>query len=79
MQGDGIGPEIVNSSIDIINVIKKKLNLKIDLIHLEIGYASLKSQGTTFPFSVLEIRRKDRQSSRIREPSEQSSPDPKNQ
>ena len=58
MQGDGIGPEIVNSSIDIINVLTKKLNLKIDLVHMEIGYSSLKSQGTTFPFSVLEICRK---------------------
>ncbi len=58
MQGDGIGPEIVNSSIDIINLIKNKLNLKIDLIYLEIGISSLKSQGTTFPSSVLEICKK---------------------
>ena len=58
LQGDGIGPEIVSSAIDIINLIKNKLKIKIDLIHLEIGFSSLKSQGTTFPKKVLEICKK---------------------
>ena len=58
LQGDGIGPEIVSSAIDIINLIKNKLKIKIDLIHLEIGFSSLKSQGTTFPKQVLEICKK---------------------
>ena len=58
LQGDGIGPEIVSSAIDIINLIKNKLKIKIDLIHLEIGFSSLKSQGTTFPKNVLEICKK---------------------
>ncbi len=58
LQGDGIGPEIVSSAIDIINLIKNKLNFKIDLVNLEIGFSALKSQGTTFPKKVLEICKK---------------------
>ena len=58
LQGDGIGPEIVSSAIDVINLIKNKLKIKIDLIHLEIGFSSLKSQGTTFPKIVLEVCKK---------------------
>ena len=57
MEGDGIGPEIINSSLDVINLVKKKLNLKIKLIHLKIGLASLKSQGTTFPDNCLNVCR----------------------
>ena len=55
MEGDGIGPEIIDSSLDVINLVKKKLNLKIKLIHLKIGLASLKSQGTTFPDNCLNV------------------------
>ena len=58
LQGDGIGPEIVGSAIDIINLIKNKLKINIDLINLEIGFSSLKSNGTTFPKNVLEICKK---------------------
>ena len=58
MEGDGIGPEIVNSSIDIIKVLKEKLNLNIDLIYSEIGLSSLKSHGTTFPDTVMDVCKK---------------------
>ena len=58
MQGDGIGPEIVNSAIDVIDLLKDRFNLNIELIYSEIGFSSLKSQGTTFPDPVLEICKK---------------------
>ena len=58
MQGDGIGPEIVNSAIDVIDLLKDRFNLNIELIYSEIGFSSLKSQGTTFPDTVLEICKK---------------------
>ena len=58
MEGDGIGPEIIASTTNIINSVKKKLNLNIDLIYSEIGLSSLKSNGTTFPDSVMDLCKK---------------------
>ena len=58
MEGDGIGPEIIASTTNIINSVKKKLNLNIDLIYSEIGLLSLKSNGTTFPDSVMDLCKK---------------------
>ena len=39
MQGDGIGPEIVNSAIDVIDLLKDRFNLNIELIYSEIGFS----------------------------------------
>ncbi len=55
LEGDGIGPEIVNSAVEIIKLLNDKLNLNIKLRFFDIGFSSLKSQGTTFPLKLLDI------------------------
>ena len=51
--GDGIGPEIVSSTLDIINLLNSKLKLDIK-IHKEIlGFNLLKKNGVTFTDDLL--------------------------
>ena len=53
LPGDGIGPEICAVTVAVL----KKLNLGIAFEEHEIGLASLKREGTTFPARVLEACR----------------------
>ena len=43
LQGDGIGPEIMQSSSRILNVLKENFNLKVDLIPYDIGARTVAS------------------------------------
>jgi 3-isopropylmalate dehydrogenase len=53
LPGDGIGPEITRSTLDVLQAagVAASLNLKFDI--RDIGLASLKSQGTTLPADVM--------------------------
>src|SRR5712671_6835404 len=53
LPGDGIGPEICAVTVSIL----KKLDLGLKFETHEIGLASLKTQGSTFPAKVLEACR----------------------
>ena len=51
--GDGIGPEIMKSTLDIVEFLNKKLELKIDIKKEIIGFKLLEQKGTTFSDEVL--------------------------
>ncbi|HXU42087.1 MAG TPA: isocitrate/isopropylmalate dehydrogenase family protein [Burkholderiales bacterium] len=53
LPGDGIGPEITAVTVAVL----KKLNLGLAFETHEIGHASLKKEGSTFPARVLEACR----------------------
>jgi 3-isopropylmalate dehydrogenase len=53
LPGDGIGPEICAVTVSIL----KKLNLGLTFEEHEVGLASLKREGSTFPARVLEACR----------------------
>lgn len=57
LPGDGIGPEIMTATIDVLKVVDKKLSLGLRFEQREIGLDRLKSEGTTFPKGVLEACR----------------------
>ena len=44
LRGDGIGPEIVDSTIKVLKIISQKFNLNLDLIYSDIGFSSLKKK-----------------------------------
>jgi len=50
LPGDGIGPEICDVTISVL----KKLDLGLAFETHDIGHASLKKEGSTFPPRVLE-------------------------
>ena len=57
LPGDGIGPEITAATIAVLEVVDKRLALGLRFETREVGFASLKSAGTTFPDTVFEACR----------------------
>ncbi len=55
LKGDGIGPEIMASALDVLETISKKINFKLDLHYEDIGYSALQKFNTTFPKHILSI------------------------
>jgi len=53
LDGDGIGPEIMESTLEIIHLLNSKLQIDINIEKEMIGFQSLKKVGTTFPKKVL--------------------------
>ena len=54
LEGDGIGPEIVAATLEVLGILKQSLGLNLALEHRDIGFAALKTQGTTMPPAVLD-------------------------
>lgn len=57
LPGDGIGPEIVKSSLGVLEAVSDKLGLGLAFDHDEVGFVSLEKYGTTLRDSVLEKAR----------------------
>src|ERR1700733_6133424 len=53
LPGDGIGPEISASTSEILQLLNDRMSLGISLETHEIGLASLKREGTTFPAAAV--------------------------
>ena len=51
--GDGIGPEIMTSTLDVISFLNTKLNLNINIEKEVIGFKSLETDRTTFTEKAL--------------------------
>lgn len=57
LPGDGIGPEIVAATIDVLARADALFSLGFAYEYADIGFAALKATGTTFPSQVLEAAR----------------------
>ncbi len=57
LPGDGIGPEIVAASIEVLQAAERRFGLGVRLDHEEIGFVSLNRYGTTLRQEVLEKAR----------------------
>jgi 3-isopropylmalate dehydrogenase len=57
LPGDGIGPEITRSTVDVIQLVDRRFELGFAFEHREIGFASLRREGTTLPAAVLDSAR----------------------
>ena len=51
--GDGIGPEIMTSTLEVIDILNTKLSLDVNIEKELIGVKSLKAFGTTLPEKAL--------------------------
>ncbi|MFG2075795.1 isocitrate/isopropylmalate dehydrogenase family protein [Nonomuraea maritima] len=54
LPGDGIGPEIVPPTLDVLHAADEAYGLGLDVQIAEIGFASLAREGTTLPQPVLD-------------------------
>lgn len=54
LPGDDIGPEITAATLDVLRAADARFGLGLDFETHEIGYASLKTHGTTLPDAVMD-------------------------
>jgi len=54
LPGDGIGPETMSVTIDILNAVSTQFNLQLELQHDIAGHESLKQYGATVTEALLE-------------------------
>ena len=60
IMGDGIGPELADSAVSVLDVIHDKLGLKFDVTKLQAGDAALEQTGSALPDeTVKSIRESD--------------------
>ena len=57
LPGDGIGPEIIRSSMTALEAVDAKLGLGLTFDHDDVGFTSLEKHGTTLRESVLDKAR----------------------
>ena len=57
LPGDGIGPEIVTSSVDVLKAVDLPLGLDLSLDYEDLGFASLSKHGTTLREETLQKAR----------------------
>lgn len=53
LPGDGIGSEITRATLEVMRAADAKLRLGLEFDTRDIGLASLRSQGSTLPPSVM--------------------------
>lgn len=57
LPGDGIGPEIVNEAVKVLNVAKQKFGLDVELDEALVGGAAVDAEGDPLPEGTLEKAR----------------------
>lgn len=57
LPGDGIGPEITDSTLHVLRIADERYKLGLAFEQHDIGFAALERHGTTFPDEILERAR----------------------
>ncbi|NNK56739.1 MAG: isocitrate/isopropylmalate dehydrogenase family protein, partial [Desulfofustis sp.] len=57
LPGDGIGPEITESTVAVLDAVNKRFGLGVEYVYEDIGFVSLDKYGTTLRGEVLELAR----------------------
>jgi len=57
LPGDGIGPEIVNEAVKVLNVAKQKFGLEVELDEALVGGAAVDAEGDPLPEGTLDKAR----------------------
>ena len=58
LPGDGIGPEITQATLAVLERANARFGLGLAWKHDEMGFVTLKKEGTTFPARILETARR---------------------
>jgi isocitrate/isopropylmalate dehydrogenase len=53
LPGDGIGPEITQATLGVLETASRRYALGLEIEHADIGFAALRKHGTTCPDAVL--------------------------
>lgn len=57
LEGDGIGPEISQATVEVLHTVDRLCGLDLRLEHRDIGLKALATQGSTLPGDVLTLAR----------------------
>jgi 3-isopropylmalate dehydrogenase len=55
--GDGIGPELTEATMEILNAVQKKFDIDLDIIHVEAGDRCYEKTGVALPEETVEVIR----------------------
>ncbi len=55
LPGDGIGPELIDATVKVLEAVQQNANFKLDLIYGEAGYHCIEKFGTNLPKETLEM------------------------
>ena len=58
LEGDGIGPEIAQATLAVLDRANERFKLDLEWKRDEMGFATLKKEGTTFPTRLLDTARR---------------------
>ena len=53
LDGDGIGPDIMAATVQVLDAVRPDLTRGIDVVRAEIGFAALEKNGSTIPDDVI--------------------------
>jgi isopropylmalate/isohomocitrate dehydrogenase-like protein len=55
LKGDGIGPEVTESTVNVLDIIQEKSNFKLNYLYGEAGYHCIAEYGTNLPKQTVEL------------------------
>ena len=57
LAGDGIGPEIMDVTLDVLEAVEPLLSRPVELQRADVGFVALDGSGTTIPQDVVKTAR----------------------
>ncbi len=54
IKGDGVGPDVVNAALYVLDAVKKKFNLNLEYVNTEAGLSCVEKYGTNLPQQTLD-------------------------
>jgi isocitrate dehydrogenase (NAD+) len=58
LKGDGIGPEVTEATIKVLNAIQQKSSFQLNILYGEAGYHCIKDYGTNLPKETIDLLKK---------------------
>ncbi|HEX9612327.1 MAG TPA: isocitrate/isopropylmalate family dehydrogenase, partial [Candidatus Bathyarchaeia archaeon] len=58
LPGDGIGPEVVEATLTVLNAVQKVTDVKLDMLKGEAGFDVISKYGTNLPPETVEMIKK---------------------
>ena len=58
LKGDGIGPEVTEATVKVLEAVEKKSNFKLNIVYGEAGAHCIPQYGTNLPQKPLSLSRK---------------------
>ena len=58
LPGDGIGPEVVEATLTVLNAVQKVTDIKLEMLKGEAGFDVISKYGTNLPAKTVDMIKK---------------------